>query len=538
MRRYLQYLWLKGVYYRRIIYYIGNLEGSKQYRYIFEECGEEYSRMCSTMPSSLKRNGFDMIFRNIIITQFSYEKIYNILRYGRDPVMARRTNETMKGALIYLMVIVAFLWAQKLLRDGKGRFYKILRIVKWSKKRIYLKTLRNTIMEIEFDCVIMANKAYNIYPKIRKEVYANLCKKGLKPLFILFSNRYFIERKNEGYILEIPLEPYIFRRFSTKERSLLNKAHSWASHLENPWKIRKRIINNIHANFLRYIYFREIAIEILGTGKAKCLLSFTENVLEYRVFLHVAKKYNLQTVLYYVVDGIHQLRSNVYHSDTIMVCNRRQYRNFLNIGYLPEKCKIVGSFNVTTLDRVPIKISTNNPNRRYNILYFTKGRPRIDEALLDELIEKLKSINISYQIIIKKHPRDQYKFKRFKNMGAVVTGDLDYWRFVGESDLVISQYSGVVRSIIPLRKPLILYTYSEFIEFGEREFFRNAQLPNYIQYVQNKQEFHCAIEQLLELKEPEPLPEKLAEDLYGYMDANCGNRIAEIVNSFVVESTM
>lgn len=532
-RRYLQYLWLRAVHYRRIIDFIGITEGSRDYQYIRKACGEEYSKMCSTMPVLLKENGFDMVFRNIIISPLYYEKIFNILKHRKDPVMLRRINETIKGSVIYLFIKVALLWLLKLSRHIKTKVFTILWRIRRHNNGVDMGTIRNMVKDIDFNCIVMSNKFVKIFLPLQSEIYQNLCRYGLKPLFVLFSNRYSEERMDSGYMVEIPFQFSIFPRYSRKGKSLLREAIRWISDLDISWEIRRQIISDIRNNFLQYMYLQEIAVEILGTGKAKCILTFAENQIDYRVFLCQAKKLNLPTLLYHSVDGIHLLTYEKYYSDIVMVCNKIQLQNFINLGYPPQRCNVVGSFNFSQLGLRPAKTLLDGTQKLFNILYFTKGTKSIDEGILDELIEKLKSLNIDYRIVIKKHPKDSTSFRHFKNMRVFITDKIDYMGFVEESDLIVSQYSGVARRVIPLRKPIILYTYSDILEYGERAFFQNAQLPNYLKYVQNKHEFHDAIEHLLNRREPEPLPQKLAEDLYGYMDANCGNRIAKILDSFV-----
>lgn len=56
IRPYLQYLWLRGLHYRRIIDYIGNIEGSAHYKYIREEYSDEYLKMCSTFGANIEMN--------------------------------------------------------------------------------------------------------------------------------------------------------------------------------------------------------------------------------------------------------------------------------------------------------------------------------------------------------------------------------------------------------------------------------------------------------------------------------------------------
>lgn len=534
IRQYLQYLWLRGVHYRRIIDYIGNIERSVQYQYIREACGEEYSKMYSTMPLSLKENGFDMVFRILIISPFSYKKIFNILKHHKDPVMLRRINETMRGSIVYLLAKITLVWVLKLFRDSKTKVFMILWRIRRHNNGVNIETIRNMVKDTDFDCIIMSNKFVKIFSLLHSEIYQNLCKYGLKPLFVLFSNRYSMERKDNGYIVEIPFQCSIFPRYSPKNKLLLKEAIRWISNLDAPWVIRRRLISDIRNNFPQYTYLQEIAAEIFGAGKAKCVLTLTENQIDYRIFLYQAKKLNLPTLFYYSTDGIQrQLLYEKYYSDTVLVCNRIQFQNFINNGYPPQRCHIVGSFNFSRLVSEPAKTPSNNTYKLHNILYFTKGVKSIDEGILDELIEKLKSLNVNYRIIIKKHPKDPNSFRRFRNRNVFITDKIDYMGFVEESRLIVSQYSGVVSRIIPLRKPIILYTYSDILEYGERAFFQNAQLPNYLKYVQNKQEFHYAIEQLLDMGEPQTLPQKLAEDIYGYMDTNCGYRIAKIVDSFV-----
>lgn len=531
MRRFLQYLWLRGVHYRRIIDFIGATESSAQYQYIRKECGEEYSKMCRATPVSLKENGFVMVFRNIVMSPLYYERIFETLRQGKDIVMLQRVNETMKGPMVYLFFKVMSVWAIKLARDAKTKIARILRPVRRHNSGVDIETIRDMVKNADFNCILLLNKSEKIFSSLSSEMYQNFCRYGLKPLFILFGNNYLVSKKDKGNIVEIPFRFSIFPRYSLDDRSLLKGAISWISKSDAHWTLRRKVISDIRDNFPQYTYLRKIAAEILGSRKAKCVLMLTENRIEYRIFLHQAKDLNLPTLLYYPLDGIGELLYDKYYSDVILVSNGIQFRNFINLGYPPNRCTIIGSFNYPSSVDEPVKIPRRDSGKPHRILYFTKGTKSIDEWILDELIEKLKSLDADYSLIIKKHPKDPNSFRRFRNGRVLIKEKIDYIEFVEISDLIVSQYSGVINRIIPLRKPTILYTYSDILEYGERSFFQNVRLPNYLKYVQNKQEFHNAIECLLNMGEPDPLPQELAEGLYGYMDTNCGHRIAKIVKS-------
>lgn len=533
IRRYLQYLWLRGVHYRRIVDYIGNIEGSAHYQYIRRACGEEYSKMCRTMPASLKKDGLDMIFRNLIMAPFYYAKICGILWHDKDPVMIRRVNRTMRGPTAYLLAKVALVWTIKLFRDSKAKILNILKRIKWHNNGIAINTVKDMIKDIDFDCIIMANKLDVMFSSFHTGTYEGLSSNGLKPLFIFFGKDYSVKRKDSGYVVEIPLQMSVLPRYSRRHKLLLKEAVSWVSNLDAPMMIRGKIISEIRNIFPHYIYIQEIAAEVLGAGKARCVLTFAENHIDYRTFLWRAKKLNLPTLLYHPIDGVNQMIYEKYDSDIALACNRTQYQFFTRLGYAPERCNVVGSFNLLKGVCGHAEAPSKNKHKLRNILYFTKGTKAIDEAILDELTEKLKSLNVDYSLIIKKHPKDVHSFRRFRKGKTLITDKIDYTEFLEESDLIVSQYSGVVQRIILSKKPVIVYTYSDILEFGERVFFQNAPLPNYVKYVQNKNEFHYAIEELFRIGEPQALPQKLTEDLYGYIDTNCGSRIAEIVGPIV-----
>ena len=175
IRRYLQYLWLRGIHYRKIIDYIGATEGSRYYRYIRTSCEDEYSQMCDSMSSVLKENGFDMIFRNIIIAPFYYERIFNILKRGSDPVMVKRVNETMRGSMGYLLIKVFLIWAIKLFRDSKMKVFAILRSMKWHNNGIHIETIRIMVNDIDFNCVIISNKFIKTLSALHSEIHKSLC---------------------------------------------------------------------------------------------------------------------------------------------------------------------------------------------------------------------------------------------------------------------------------------------------------------------------------------------------------------------------
>lgn len=535
MRRYLQYLWLRNLLPRRIIDYIGATEGSKHYQYIRKACGEEYAKMCSNMPPLLKQNGFEMIFRNIIMAPLYYERIYDILRKGEDPVMSERVNRTMKGSIVYLCGKVIVLRGTRVYRDVKSRFTQFFRRIKWHGNRIDISTIQDMVEDVDFDCVFLSNKFLKSFAEIHKKVYGNLCEKGLKPAFILISDRFFIDRKAGGSIVELPFQTDFLFKCSSRNKILLKEAILWASGLRISGRIKKKIIRRIRLNYVQYVAFQEIAKVILGAGKARSLIILAENEIELRVFLYQAKQMNIPTVLFYHIDSIEGLIYDQYLSDHILVCNHIQQRNFIELGYSPEQCTIVGSASFPrVISQLPADFSGDKKDV-YKIIYFTKGTRSIDEGILTELREKLESLSINYHLIIKKHPKDTNTFKRLKNKNVVVTSELDFMKLVENSDLVITQYSSVARMIFPLGKSIIVYTYSDILEYGERDFFKNVNLPNYLMYVQNKEEFHRAIERLLDIKETDVLPKIFAEDLYGFLDNKCGDRIAKKISLLVLK---
>lgn len=488
------------------------------------------------MPERLKESGFDMVFRIFIIAPFYYEKVYGIFRYRKDPVMAKRIDATMKGSIAYLFAKVCLVWAVKLFRDSKAKIVKGLVRIKWHNNGMDIEALRDVTDRIDFDCIMMADKFEKVFSDLRSDTYKALCRHGLKPLFIFFGKRYSVKREDNGYIMEIPFQYSVFPRYTAEDALLLKDAEWWTRGLDAPWLIRRKIINKIRNNFPQYVYLKRVAFEILNTGKARCVLTFAENHINYRIFIWEAKKRKLATVLYHLIVAISISNYKKYYSDTVAVCNEVQYRNFLGVGYTPERCHITGSFGISKLVlNPPVRLQPTGKRRFDNILYFTKGTKTVDEAILDELIEKLRTLNIDFSLIIKKHPKDTNEFRRFKNARVSVTSEGDFMGLARNANLIISQYSGVLQSVIPLRTPTVIYTYSDILDYGERTFFRNAQLPNYLKHVEDKQGFHRAIEELLNMKEPDALPERFSRDLYGYMDINCGRRIAELIGSFVNE---
>lgn len=526
----LRYLWFRSVPPRRIIDYIGAIEASEQYGYIRKNCEDSYEQRCASIPALLKDNGFDMIFRNLIIAPFFYHRIYDIFKHRKDPVMARRVDRTMDFSLTALMGKIVRGWAAKFWRDGRIRIQKFLRRVKWNNNGVRVEKIGACVREADFDCVVLSNKFLKALSPIHPQVFQGLCRQGLKPLFIMISDRYHLEKKDSGFILEIPFQAAVFPRFSTDDRRLLKAALRWVSGWSIPWLVRGKVKKQIADNFLEYTYFRDIALEIFKAGKAQCLLTFEENEIEFRTFLHQAQRHGVPAVFLHCIDGVQPLTYKKYFSDHVIVPNRIQYQHFVTEGFPPERVHVAGSFNFSSLQDAGTATDHQGPR---NILYFTKGTRHIDEAVLDELLRILDRAKIRFRLVIKKHPKDINLFTRFRNATVEVTSRTDYRPLIEASDLVVSQYSGVIREIIPLRKSLVLYTYSDILEYGERDYFQRAQLPNYLKYVQNKEEFHRAIEQLLSLREPDPLPEELAQDLYGYRDNNCGNRIADVIHSFV-----
>lgn len=529
-RSLLQYLWFRSVPPRRIIDYIGAIEASEQYGYIRKNCEDSYEQRCASIPALLKDSGFDMIFRNLIIAPFFYHRIYDIFKHRKDPVMARRVDRTMDFSLTDLMGKVVRSWAAKFWRDRKIRIQKFLRRVKWNNNGVRVEKIRACVREADFDCVVLSNKFLKVLSPIHPQVFQGLCRQGLKPLFIVISDRYHLEKKDSGFILEIPFQAAVFPRFSPADRRLLKAALRWVSGWSIPRLVRGKVKKQIADNFLEYTYCRDIALEIFKAGKAQCLLTFAENEIEFRVFLQQAQSHGVPAVFLHCIDGVQPLTYKKYFSDHVIVPNRIQYQHFVTEGFPPERVHVVGSFNFFSLQDAGITTDHQGPR---NILYFTKGVRHIDEAVLDELLQALDRAKIRFRLVIKKHPKDINLFTRFQCASVEVTSRTDYRPLIEASDLVVSQYSGVIREIIPLRKPLVLYTYSDILEYGERGFFSRASLPNYLKYAQNAEEFQRAVEDLLKLRDPEPLPQKLAENLYGYLDRDCTSRIAGFIHSLV-----
>ena len=528
MKNYLRYLWLKGVHYRRIIEFIGALEGSRQYRYIRGNCAAWYEKACATMPENLKDAGIDLIFRNEIIAPLYYHELYRIFKSGSDEVMNRRAARSMAGSTFFLFNRVVAAWGGKIYREAKLFVIDIVHLFHYLNRGISREKLAEGIAGADFNCILFSNRSLKVFSRLHDKLFANLSAHGCKPLFLSFGPQFSFTQKDCGYLLDIPHHTQLSCRYSDSDRRLLLETLAWVDGLDDiPGCVRRAVKKGIRNSFDRYLYARDVAAVLLpGT---KCLLQVAENQLEYRTFLHLAQRADIETCLYYPPDGIHELIYDRYFSDTILVCNKIQQENFLKLGYPPDTVHVVGSVNFEDISFKP----RGQHAGVYQVIYFTKMYKWIDEAILDDIVEKFDSLKISYQLVIKKHPKDMNSFARYQEKGAVVTAELDFWGLVEESDLVVSQYSGADRRIFPTGKPIIIYSYSDFLDWGQRGFFRRSQLPNYIRAVENSQEFSEAVDQFLEFTEAEPLPEQFASDLYGYPDSRCCDRVADIVFSSI-----
>lgn len=514
----------------------GPFESSTRYAYIRDDAEMAFEKICRTMPEELKDCGFPEVFRNLIVAPLYYHRILNVFIEGKDEVMTRRVDATMGSSLWYLSRKVLAVWVRKICRDARINLLRWFRRVKWHNNGVDVSVIRDLVAKSEFDCIVFSNKFVRVLTKLRAQAAGSLCAGGLKPLFVLVSDRYAVEKMENGCIIvEIPFHNSVFPSYSPAERRLFAEARRWARHLDAPGLVRYKIAKIIREHFLAFSYFRKIADGIFEAGKAKCLLTFSEGGIEARTFILQARSRGIPTVYYHHFDGLQQLIYKKYMSAHVLVSNRVQYGHFMRAGYAPQQCHMIGSFSFAAMKGREPNDGIKPRRDQCRIMYFTKGTKSVDETILTQIIEKLQEIGEGYSLIIKKHPRDANRYIKFLNARTTVTSAIDYADLVQKSDLIVTQYGSVVLQLIPLRIPLILYTLSDLKEYGEREYFSKAALPNYLRYAQNKKEFQGAVGNLSKLTESDPLPSGLAEDLYGYTDDQCGARLSNVIASLVRE---
>ena len=60
LKKFLQYIWLRSISDKRLVDYIGAIEGNSHYHYVREAYQKNYRRFCENLPPRLKQEGIDV----------------------------------------------------------------------------------------------------------------------------------------------------------------------------------------------------------------------------------------------------------------------------------------------------------------------------------------------------------------------------------------------------------------------------------------------------------------------------------------------